>query len=100
MRTKRTFISRHYRAAGQGRMRLYSPQNRLFVSYETDEKYDFRLIYNGGSDAYLCMEPMSCAINAANAPYPQGFARVPYVPPHGTLSFCSRITVIKEGDNT
>lgn len=95
--TKSAFVSRHYRAAGQGRMSLYFPHRGLRMRYETDEKYPFRLIYNGGSDTYVCMEPQSCAVDAANAPYPKGYAAVPVVPPHGTLCFTSKITLTKEG---
>lgn len=97
-RTKETFISRHYRAAGQGRVSLYFPGNGLRVCYRADEKFAYRLLYNGGSDTYLCMEPQSCAVDAANAPYPDGFASVPHVPPRGSLCFVTEITLIKEGE--
>lgn len=98
-RTKEIFASRHYRAAGQGEMGLYFPKRGLRLRYETDEKFGFRLIYNGGSDAYICLEPQSCAVDAANASYPAPLARIPFVPPHDSLCFTSKITLEKENRN-
>lgn len=97
-RTREVFISRHYRAAGQGKMSLYIPNRKLRICYDADQKFGFRLIYNGDSDTYICMEPQNCAVDAVNAPYPCGFAEMPFVPPHGALSFTSEITLETEGE--
>lgn len=60
-------ISRHYR--GQGRMTLTDTGNGLRMVYENDKKYGFRLIYNGGSDGYICLEPQTCLANCQNSPF-------------------------------
>ena len=60
-------ISRHYR--GNGQMSITDIGNDLRVVYENDEKYGFRLIYNGGSDGYICLEPQTCLANCQNSPF-------------------------------
>ena len=60
-------ISRHYR--GNGDMSITDIGNGLRVVYENDEKYEFRLIYNGGSDGYICLEPQTCLAGCQNSPF-------------------------------
>ena len=59
--------SRHYR--GQGSMVMTDVGNHLRLVYENDEKYGYRLIYNGGCEGYICLEPQNCLVNCANAPF-------------------------------
>ena len=60
-------ISRHYR--GNGKMGITDTAKRLRVVYEPDEKYGFRLIFNGGDEGYICLEPQTCLANCQNAPF-------------------------------
>ena len=60
-------ISRHYR--GNGQMSITDIGNGLRVVYENDVKYKFRLIYNGGSDGYICLEPQTCLAGCQNSPF-------------------------------
>ena len=60
-------ISRHYR--GNGLMSISDIGSGLRVVYENDKKYAFRLIFNGGSDGYLCLEPQTCLANCQNSPF-------------------------------
>jgi len=59
--------SRHYR--GNGYMSITDIGNGLRMVYENDVKYGFRLIYNGGSDGYICLEPQTCLANCQNSPF-------------------------------
>ena len=59
--------SRHYR--GQGIMSITDIDKSLRIVYKNDEKYGFRLIYNGGSDGYVCLEPQTCLANCQNSPF-------------------------------
>ena len=59
--------SRHYR--GKGKMSLTDVRRDLRMVYENDEKYGFRLIYNGGCDGYICLEPQTCLANCQNSPF-------------------------------
>ena len=59
--------SRHYR--GKGIMTVTDTENGLRAVYENDEKYGFRLIYNGGEVGYICLEPQTCLANCQNSPF-------------------------------
>ena len=61
--------SRHYR--GNGKMSITDLKKGLKVVYKNDEKYGFRLIFNGGEDGYICLEPQNCLANCQNAPFPR-----------------------------
>ncbi len=50
-------ISRHYRAGGERVLSITDTASGLRMVYENDEKYGFRLIYNGNVDEYICLEP-------------------------------------------
>ena len=60
-------LSRLYR--GHGRMTITDTESRLRVAYEVDEKYPFRLIYNGGAEGYISLEPQTCLPNCQNSPF-------------------------------
>ena len=61
--------SRHYR--GQGLMTVSDVRQGLRLVYENDEAYGFRLIFNGGDEGYICLEPQTCLANCQNAPFPR-----------------------------
>ena len=62
-------ISRHYR--GCGKMSLTDVKKGLRMVYDSDEKFGFRLIFNGGDEGYICLEPQTCLANCQNAPFPR-----------------------------
>ena len=82
-------VSRHYR--GQGRMSLTDVKKGLRVVYENDEKYGFRLIYNGGSDGYICLEPQTCLANCPNSPFSREEGGFDFIPSHTSKSYHSKI---------
>ena len=61
--------SRHYR--GQGLMIVTDVGQGLRLVYENDEAYGYRLIFNGGDEGYICLEPQTCLANCQNAPFPR-----------------------------
>lgn len=61
--------SRHYR--GCGAMSITDTGKGLRMVYENDEKYGFRLIYNGAGEGYICLEPQTCLANCQNSPFPR-----------------------------
>ena len=65
-----TKISRHYRASGERKMMLTDPNRRFTVLYENDEKYTYRLFFNGEANEYICLEPQNCLIDAINTACP------------------------------
>ena len=84
-----TPLSRHYRAGGGGEMSIYDPKNGVKLVYKNDEKYGFRLIYNGGADEYICLEPQNCLANCANAPIDRAQAGFDFLKPQETKVYIS-----------
>lgn len=81
--------SRHYR--GQGSMSITDIEKRLRMVYENDEKYGFRLIYNGGSDGYICLEPQNCLANCPNSPFSREEAGFDFLQPEESKTYRSKI---------
>ena len=81
--------SRHYR--GQGTMSITDRAKGLRLVYENDEKYTFRLIYNGGKEGYICLEPQNCLANCPNGPFSREEAGFDYIKPGECKNFQSRI---------
>ncbi len=85
-------ISRHYRAGGRT-MSLTDNERNLALIYENSENFAFRLIYNGGADEYICLEPQNCAANAPNAPFGREIGGFDYIEPKKSKIFISKIYV-------
>ena len=82
-------ISRHYRA--NGKMSITDLENRLRVVYDNDEKYGFRLIYNGGDEGYICLEPQTCLANCQNSPFSREEGGFDYIAPGASKKYKSAI---------
>lgn len=89
--------SRHYRAGKAGRMVIYDAGRDLSVVYENDEKYGFRLIYNGNADEYICLEPQNCMANCPNSPFTREEAGFDYIEAGKSKTYVSKL-YITEGD--
>lgn len=84
-------LSRHYR--GNGEMSITDLGSGLKVVYENDEKYGFRLIYNGGREGYICLEPQNCLANCQNSPFSREEAGFDYIKPGESKTYRSRIII-------
>ena len=84
-------VSRHYRAKKGGIMTVTDADHGLRLVYENDEKYAFRLIYNGTGDEYVCLEPQNCAANAPNAPFGRAEGGFDFIAPHSSKKYVSKI---------
>lgn len=89
--------SRHYRAGNKNSMVIYDAGRDLSVVYENDEKYQFRLIYNGNADEYICLEPQNCMANCQNSPFAREEAGFDYIEPGKSKIYISNL-YITEGD--
>ena len=85
-------ISRHFRAGGT-LMSLTDKERNLALIYENSKNFAFRLIYNGGADEYICLEPQNCAANAPNAPFGREIGGFEFIKPKETKIFTSKIYV-------
>lgn len=89
-------ISRHYMAQKGGVMKIADESKNLSVVYENDEKFGFRLIYCGGTEGYICLEPQNVLANCANSPIPRDEAGFFYIEPKKTEIFNSKIYIREE----
>ncbi|MBQ8525095.1 MAG: aldose 1-epimerase [Clostridia bacterium] len=90
-------LSRHYLAGNAGNMVLYDKENDLSVVYTNDKKFKYRLIFNGASDGYICLEPQSCLVNCPNSPLERSENGFDYIKSLDSKTFISGI-YITEGD--
>lgn len=81
--------SRHYR--GNGKMMITDAEKRLRTVYENGEEYGFRLIFNGGDEGYICLEPQTCLANCQNSPFPRMESGFDYITPHSFKEYHSKI---------
>ncbi|MBQ9112642.1 MAG: aldose 1-epimerase [Clostridia bacterium] len=93
-----TPISRHYRMGGEGIMTLTNYDKGLRVVYENDDKYTFRLIYNGNADGYICLEPQTCLANAPNSPFGRTEAGFDVIEPRKSKTYISKIYMTEEDE--
>ena len=88
-----TAISRQYFKNGGGMVALTDKNRKISVVYELDEKFGFRLLYNGKGDEYICIEPQTCMANAPNAPFDREYAGFDYIKPHETKEYHTKIYI-------
>ena len=86
-------ISRQYFKKDGGRVALSDKNRKLSVVYEMDEKFGFRLLYNGNANEYICIEPQTCMANAPNASFDREYAGFDYIKPHETKTYHTRIYI-------
>lgn len=85
-------ISRHYRAGGE-RMSICCPSRGLELVYENDPQYGFRLIYGGGEQGFICLEPQTCLADCANSSLGRKEGGFRFLTPGATAEFVSKITI-------
>ena len=84
-------ISRHYR--GDGKMSIRDQRNGLEMVYENDKKYGFRLIFNGGAEGYICLEPQTCLASCQNSPFPRNENGFDFIQANSSKTYISRIYI-------
>lgn len=86
-------VSRHYRAAGDGIMRLTDKRAGAELIYEIDENLPYRLIYNGAADEYVCLEPLSSMANCQRGPFSREESGFGFVQPRSHIEYIMKIQV-------
>lgn len=84
-------ISRHYKSEKSGRMELTDIKKHIKLVYENDEKFAWRLFYNGNAESYICLEPMTCMANCQNAPFDRAYSGFFAIAPHKSEKYVSKI---------
>lgn len=86
-------LSRHYKTGEGRKIEIRDAVQKIKVVYENDEKYDFRLIYNGNADEYICLEPMNCMANCQNSHFDREYAGFDYIEPGKSKTYISVIKI-------
>ncbi len=89
-------ISRHYKIKEGRRIEISDNVKKIKIVYENDEKFNFRLIYNGNADEYICLEPMNCMANCQNSPFDRSYAGFDYIEPGKWKIYASKICIAEE----
>lgn len=84
-------ISRNYKAEKGGRIEVIDTAKKVKLVYENDDKFGWRLFYNGNADEYICLEPMTCAANCQNSPFDRNYAGFDVIAPHSAKEYRSYI---------
>lgn len=84
-------ISRHCKEKKGGRIELTDIKQGIKLIYENDEKFGWRLFYNGSADGYICLEPMTCMANCQNSPFDRTYAGFDSIAPHSSKEYISKI---------
>lgn len=88
-------ISRHCKSKKGGQIELTDIKQGIKLVYENDEKFGWRLFYNGSADDYICLEPMTCMANCQNSPFDREYAGFDSIAPYSSKEYVSRIFLEK-----
>lgn len=86
-------ISRHYKSGDGGNMCIYDIKRKLSVRYENSANMQFRLLYNGNADEYICLEPQNCLVNCLNEDFGIEYSNFEYLKPGEKRAYISKISL-------
>ena len=86
-------ISKHYKAEKDGIIELLDVEKRIKVVYSNDEKFGWRLFYNGGSNEFICLEPQTCMVNCQNLKHDRKDTGFDYISSHSFKKYVSKIYI-------
>ncbi|MBQ3235371.1 MAG: aldose 1-epimerase [Clostridia bacterium] len=89
-------ISRHYKCKNNGNIAIFDKNSKMRVEYKNSKNLNFRLIYNGNADEYICLEPQNAMANAVNAPQGRDYGGFTYIKPDRKITFKSEILLLKD----
>jgi aldose 1-epimerase len=84
-------ISRHYKAHKKGNMYLYDYENHYSIRYTNSANMSYRMLFNGGEEDYICLEPQNCMIDCLNGPFDLEYAGFEYLKPGESETFTTHI---------
>lgn len=95
--TAKNPISKHCFAKSSGKMVMYDKGKNVSLVYENDEKFKYRLLYNGDGKEFICLEPQTNFVNFFKAKKPKDIPYFDVILPSGTKVYVSKLGVF-EGD--
>lgn len=86
------FISRHFSRPAGAALRLTDTESGYSVVYDADDSFKYWMVYNGGNEDFLCVEPQTWINSAPHAPAKMGDVNIIGIEPGETRDF---VTVMK-----
>lgn len=88
-------ISRHYRCINFDKMVNFDENSNYSVVYKNSKNLNYRLIYNGNADEYICLEPQTSMANAPNISLDKKLSGFDYIKPRKSKVYKSKILLLK-----
>ena len=88
-------ISRHFSMGPQRKMVLTDTRKKISLCYTADENYHFWMVYNGGRQDLICVEPQTWVNNCPNAPFDRQEAGFSYLAPGEARTYRTCLTIEK-----
>jgi len=88
-------ISKHYKAEKCGKIEPLDVEKGLKIVYSNDEKFGWRLFYNGDAGKFICLEPQTCMVNCQNSELKREYTGFDYIKPGEYKKYVSKISVEK-----
>lgn len=66
------FISRHFSRPAGAALRLTDTESGYSVVYDADDNFKYWMVFNGGNEDFLCVEPQTWINSAPHAPAKMG----------------------------
>ncbi|MDD3336517.1 MAG: aldose 1-epimerase [Eubacteriales bacterium] len=88
-------ISRHFSMGSQRNMVLTDMRKKISLRYSADENYGFWIVYNGGRQDLICVEPQTWVNNCPNAPFDRQETGFSYLSPGEARTYRTYLTIEK-----
>lgn len=88
-------ISRHYKCKKHYKIVNFDKNSNMSVVYNNSKNLNYRLIYNGNADGYICLEPQNVMANAPNISKDRKVSGFNYIKPRSKIVFKSQILLLK-----
>ncbi len=89
------FISRHFSRPRGAALRLTDTESGYSVVYDADESFKYWMVYNGGNEDFLCVEPQTWINSAPHAPAKMGDVNIIGIEAGETKEFVTYMSVEK-----
>ena len=89
------FISRHFSRPHGAALRLTDTASGYSVVYDADDNFKYWMVYNGGNEDFLCVEPQTWINSAPQAPAKMGDVNIIGIEAGETHEFVTYMSVEK-----
>lgn len=89
------FISRHFSRPAGAALRLTDTESGYSVVYDADNSFKYWMVYNGGNEDFLCVEPQTWINSAPQAPEKMGDVNIIGIKAGETREFVTTLKVEK-----